>query len=110
MRKAIMIGQQVQVSTEHGPRTGLIVDIWHSSSYIVMTKGIFPHKWELHICKPDELRNIIELDYDQAYKWYVIYKTGVMYGITPTRAYLSESPMIVGNRPSPIIPSTLSTR
>ena len=98
------LGQQVQLSTEYGPRTGLVVDIWNEMSYIVMTKSIFPHKWEIHLCNPSELRNIIEFDHGEAFRWYKIYRTGVLYGMTSLRAYLSENPMIVSHAAAPAKP------
>lgn len=98
------LGQQVQLATEHGPRTGLVVDIWNEASYVVMTKGIFPHKWELHMCNPSELRNIMEFDYEEAFRWYRIYRTGTVYGMTPLRAYLSENQMVVRHSAAPVKP------
>jgi hypothetical protein len=98
------LGQQVLVDTEHGPRPGLVVDIWNEISYVVMTRGIFPHKWELQICDPLHIKNAMHMDYDQMTRWYYIYKTGTIYGVTPTRAYLSESPMITAHNSAPAKP------
>jgi hypothetical protein len=101
------LGQQVLVSTEYGPRPGIVVDILPEVHCVVMTRGIFPHKWELHICDPSHITSAIHCDFDQMNQWYYIYKTGKLYGVTPIRAYLSESPMITAHHAAsakPVVP------
>ena len=96
MSHIFKIGQEVGIRKNPvlGPQTGTIMEITDDNKYHVLCRAIFPHKWVVYICQPEEIFMPPPNPYKSTYSLTYLenlFSNGTIYRVDTTSYYIREN-------------------